>query len=231
MARILHVDALHCWREIVRHALPDHRVDVADSSEEALDLVQGGAAYHLALVDLRVVPDRGIVGTGLLGLLHSRYPETRAIAVAAVRPPDAVREELAERFGIEEMLIPSGTSVPDLRHVIEETLRKAVPVDARVRRAELHDRNRHWQRRLAAELDSRVHAADMVARNASGNGPDLRRRARTAIEDARALRERFRADSAAITDRIDRSASFQEVLDAGDAFEHLKSLYADLVGR
>jgi len=231
MARILHVDDLHGWREIVRRALPDHRVDVAGSSEEALDLLRGGAAYHLALVDLRVVPDREIVGAGLLGLLRSRYPETRAIAVAAVRPPETVRDELAERFGVEEMLIPSGMGVPDLRHVIEEALRQAVPVDARVRRADLYHRNREWQRRLGAELDAQVHAADMVVRNASGTRSDFRRRARTALEDARALRERFRTDSAAITDRIDRSASVQEVLDAADAFGHIEGLFADLMGR
>lgn len=71
----------------------------------------------------------------------------------------------------------------------------------------------------------------MVARNASGTRYDFRRRARTALEDAQALRERFRNDSAAITDCIDRSASVQKVLDAADAFEHIEGLYADLVGR
>jgi len=99
MARILHVDDLHGWREIVRRALPDHRVDVAGSSEEALDLLRGGAAYHLALVDLRVVPDREIVGAGLLGLLRSRYPETRAIAVAAVRRVPEVERLYATVIG------------------------------------------------------------------------------------------------------------------------------------
>jgi len=84
---------------------------------------------------------------------------------------------------------------------------------------------------LGAELDAQVHAADMVVRNASGTRSDFRRRARTALEDARALRERFRTDSAAITDRIDRSASVQEVLDAADAFEHIEGLFADLMGR
>ena len=127
--------------------------------------------------------------------------------------------------------MPTDRTVPDLRHTIEDALSRAVPVDAPVRRAELHRRNREWRLRLGAELDARVRAAEMAARNAGGTGPDFRRRARTALADARDLMERFRADSAAVTDRIDRAASVEEVVDAADAFEAAESYYADLLGR
>src|SRR5215207_7606385 len=99
MARILHVDELHGWRETVRSALPDHRVDVAGSSEEARRLLADGGVYHVALVDMSVVADREIVGAELLRLLRSEYPDTSVIGVASSSPSDAVRDELAERFG------------------------------------------------------------------------------------------------------------------------------------
>ena len=127
--------------------------------------------------------------------------------------------------------MPTDKTVPDLRHAIEKALSHAIPVDAPVRRTELHRRNRAWRRRLGAELDARVRAAEMAARNAGGTGSDFRSRARTALVDARDLMERFRADSAAVTDRIDRAASVQEVLDAADAFEAAECLYADLLSR
>ena len=99
MARILHIDTLHRWHETVRSALPDHRVDVASSSEEARRLLADGGAYHAALVDLRVVADREIVGAELVRLLRSEYPDTSVVGVASSSPSDAVRDELAERFG------------------------------------------------------------------------------------------------------------------------------------
>ena len=91
MARILHVDELHGWRETVRSALPDHRVDVAGSSEEARRLLAGGGTYHVALVDLRVTADREIVGAELLRLLRSEYPDTSVIGVASSSSLGAVR--------------------------------------------------------------------------------------------------------------------------------------------
>jgi hypothetical protein len=230
MARILHVDELHGWHETVRDALPDHRVDVVGSSEEARRLLGEGGAYHVALVDLRIVADLEIAGAGLLGLLCCQYPDTAVVVVASAAPSDAARDELARRFGVEEVVIPTGITVPDLRHTIEKALSHSVPVDNPVRRAELHRRNQEWRRRLGTELDARVRAAEMVARNADGTGDDFRRRARTALADARGLRERFRADSAAVTDRIARAVSIQDLLDAADAFEAAAGRYAELVG-
>lgn len=231
MARILHVDELHGWRETVRDALPDHRVDVAGSSEEARRLLAAGGAYHVALVDLCVVADREIVGAELLRLLRSKYPDTSVIGVASCSSFDAVRDELAERFGVEEVVVPTDKTVPDLRHRIEEALSHAVLVDAPVRRAELHRRNREWRRRLGAELDARMRAAEIVAHNSGGTGSYFRSRVQAVLVDARDLMERFRADSAAVTDRIDRAASVEEVVDAADAFEAAEGLYADLVGQ
>lgn len=231
MARILHVDELHGWRETVRSALPDHRVDVAGSNDEARRLLADGGAYHIALVDLSVVADREIVGAELLRLLHSEYPDTSVIGVASSSPSDAARDELAERFGVEEVLIPTDETVPDLRHTVEEALSCAVPAGATIRRVELRRRSREWRCRLAAELDAGVRAAEMVARNAGDNGSDFCKRARTDLAEARDLTERFRAGSAAVTDRIDRASSVQEVLDAADAFEAAEGHYADLVGR
>lgn len=231
MACILHVDHLHGWRAVLRRALPDHHVDVAGSGEEALGLLQDGTAFHLALVDLGPDSDADTVGIELLELLRARHPGTRPIVVVAVPPPDTVRDDLLERFGVEEILIISETGEPDLRHVIEDALGQAVPADARLRRAELHRRYQKWQHRVGAELDSRLRAAELFVRNGSTISPGSRRPARVALENARALREQFRADSAAIAGRIDRSASAREVLDATDAFEHVEGLYADFKER
>ena len=231
MARILHVDELYGWREFVRSALPDHRVDVAGSNEDARRLLADGGAYHVALVVLRVVSDREIMGAELLRLLRSEYPDTSVIGIVSSAPSAAVRDELADRFGVEEVVMPTDKTMPDLRHAIEEALRHAIPVDAPVRRAQLHRRNWTWRRRRAAELAARVRAAETVAGDVGHTGSEIGRHARTALADARDLVDRFRADSAAITDRIDRAASAQEVLDAADAFEAAQSLYVDLVAR
>jgi DNA-binding NarL/FixJ family response regulator len=230
MARILRVDELHGWREIVRAALPDHRVDVVGSIEAAPGVLGDGGPYHVALVDLRVVGGRDVASTELLRLLHEEYPDTSVVVVASSPPSAAVRDELAARFGVEEILVAADVTVPDLRHTIEEALRRAVAVDGPIRRRELHRRTSEWRCRLGAKLDARVRAAEMVAGNAGGNRADFRRRAKTALADARELRERFHADSAALADRVDRAASVQEVLDAVDAVEEMESLYAGLVG-
>jgi CheY-like chemotaxis protein len=226
MARILHVDDLHEWREVVGRALADHHVDVAGSYDEALDLLQSGAAYDLALVDLHLVPGQDDPGGELLELLRARYPDTRRIVVAALPPDGALRVDLVEKYGVEEVLIRSAMDAPELRHVVEDALEEAVSVDARIRRAELRRRSQDWQRRQGALIESRIHAADLLAGTAGSDS-----RAQSALEDARALRERFRADCADLADRIDRSVTIQQVLDAADAFEHVEGVWADLVGR
>jgi CheY-like chemotaxis protein len=231
MARILHVDGEHEWRELVRRGLPDHHVDVAGSYDEALELLQSRAPYDLALVDLQLVSDHELLGGELLELLRSAYPDTRPIVIAASPPSGSVRATIVEKYGVEEMLIQSEMAVPDLRYVVDAALGQTVPVDAPLRRAELRRRLQEWRRRQGARLDSRVFAAEMFARNAGKVSGDSRRRVQAALDEAEALRRRFHADADDLSDRIDRAVTIQQVLDAADAVEQVEGVYADLDGR
>jgi CheY-like chemotaxis protein len=230
MARILHVGDEPKWCEVVEEALADHDLDLAAAHQQARALLRTGRAYDLAVVDL----DSASGGGELVELLWTHYPDTPRVLVAAVPPSRAGRPAWVERaglfarYGVEEVLAKSATSAPDLWRIVETALEHEAAVEAPIRRAELRRRYQEWRSRQDAELEARIRAAEIVARNTGEVASPSRRRARAALEDALALYERFTADVYDIGTRIERAVAVREILDAADALVRIEELYPEV---
>lgn len=123
--RILVVDDERDWLELIVRTLPDHEVDGASSYGQALELINSGRSYDLAIVDLNLmdsgkVDTRDRLGGGLLDLLRDNYPATRRIAMTGW-PLTSVRQ-VFDRFDVDELLLKQRMALADIRHVVEHTL-------------------------------------------------------------------------------------------------------------
>jgi len=72
MARILLVDNDLDWLELISRSLPNYQVDQAATFGEALEWLQSGAAYDVAIVDLNLTNSANWNSDDLLGgeVLH-----------------------------------------------------------------------------------------------------------------------------------------------------------------
>src|SRR6266516_1338714 len=122
MARILYVEDDKFWRSAVLERLGDHEVDSVGSLKDAIQLLDTKPVYHLALVDLNLKTDSDRQGGELLDLLRLRYPSTRRIVITGSPPAGSVRNNIFDRYDVEEIIIKRDFDMPDLRRVVEEAI-------------------------------------------------------------------------------------------------------------
>lgn len=158
--RILLVENDQEWRDSVTRALPTYQVDAASTYDDALRLMAEGARYEVAIVDLNLIDsaDRNagdLLGGEVLLQLRRDHPATRRIALTAW-PPGAVRGQVLDRYGVDELLIKSHLTLSGLREVVEFSLERSassLPAQARARLSALEDNVRTWYDVRISQLD------------------------------------------------------------------------------
>lgn len=231
MSRILHVEDEPEWTSLTRQALADHRVDCAETYNAALSFLQEHPPYDLALVDLNLVSDNDLLGGEILDLLRARYPMTRRIVVTGSPPKGAVRTNIFERYGVEEIIIKGALSLPDLRRVVEDALSRGpneVPQDVKLRRSELRQRLRDWRRDREAlsRIRLRMQEANEFLRNAGRAHGQSARRAKDELDELRSNQETFQQECAALEARLDGIRSMDDTMSALAELERLEATYA-----
>lgn len=222
MARILHVEDDPKWRELIKGRLKDHHVDSAESQEQALDYLQRGAQYDLALVDLNLETDSDLGGGEVLDLLRNNYPDTRRIVITGRPPAGSVRANVFERFDVEEIIIKGQLDTPDLRRVVEEALARTsggLPQSLRLRRSELRQRYRDWHRRVASDLRMQIRVAQEHVSDAARVSEQTRRRAEEATEVTMAKKDAFEETSSRVRIMLDSIKSSEDLAGAADALD------------
>jgi len=225
LARILHVDDDEFWRQLIKTRLSDHHVDSAESLQKAIDLLQSGAEYDVALVDLNLAGDNDLEGGDLLDLMRIRYPSIRRILVTGSPPAGSVKK-IYERYGVDEIIIKRNMSLPDLRRVVEEAVTQASsPLSESLSSSlsDLKQRFRDWQGVRAEQLKIDIRAAeeDVHEEKMSGPGRQLAEFALTAVKQREAD---FRSTCGQLSRLIeaveseDQLAAAQIALDAAEEY-------------
>lgn len=214
MVRILHVEDEESWRDVVKTTLGDHVVDSAADYDEALSLIRNNPPYALALIDLNLFADDDNMGGEVLDLLLTDYPATRRVVITGSPPRGAVRANVFERYGVDEIIIKGELTAPDLRRVVASAL-TSEPVVAdpqiRIRRSELKHRLSTWVRSESAWLGERVQRAEEHYYAAAQVHPESRRRALDALEAAKSAREAFAQHAMRLEHLIDTVSSISDV--------------------
>ena len=230
MARILHVEDDQEWRELVRSRLRDHHVDSAASLQEAVDLLQSGPGYQVALVDLNLETNSDRQGGEILDLIQARYPDTRRILVTGSPPACPVRRNLFERYDAQEILIKQDTDIPELRRVIEEAIGNAaniLPQSLRLQRSALKQRFRDWVRDQESALRAQIQSAEEHLEDAGKVGPPIRQRAQRIVDDLKVREVEFRVECRRLRDLIDAVSNGTELGVALEALDAAQDRFGD----
>jgi CheY-like chemotaxis protein len=206
LARILYVDDEEVWLEVITKQLRDHHVDAVRSYEEALDKLQSGQAYDVALVDLNLRTDDDGEGGELLDMLLHRYPATKRIAVTGKPLGGAVLRRIITRYGIEELIVKRDVLLPDLRRTVEEAITGEKPGERpqslRLNRSNLQQRFREWQGYQSDRLENKLRAAEDHLSHVTGIRGQIRQQAIEAADRARERLTRFREASARLREIV-----------------------------
>jgi response regulator RpfG family c-di-GMP phosphodiesterase len=227
MSRILHVEDEPEWTALTRQALADHRVDCAETYDMALAFLQEHPPYDLALVDLHLVDDNDLLGGEILDLLRARYPTTRRIVITGSPPKGAVRANIFERYGVEEIIIKGALSLPDLRRVVEDALSSGtdeMSQDVKLSRSELRQRLRDWRR--DREARNRIRAGLRETNEFLRSAGRVHGQSRLARDELDAL-ETFRQECAALEARLDAIRTMDDARAALAELERLEATYAN----
>jgi CheY-like chemotaxis protein len=230
LARILYVDDEEFWRDYITRNLRGHHVDVADSLPAAIDLLESGLPYAVALVDLNLHDDGDSEGGELLDLLCLQYPETKRVVVTGSPPGGDIGKRILEPYDARALIIKAKLQLPDLRRVVEEAIAVqpgALPHELRLNRWNLRQRFRDWHRIQSERLDQELRAAEGYLENAgklAGRG-ETRQQAQEAVVSARQRRAGFRELSARLREEIfsinseaDLDAALESLEKAEDQF-------------
>jgi CheY-like chemotaxis protein len=229
MSRILHVEDEDTWRNFVKRALADHHIDSAASTEEALRFLQGGAPYHLALVDLSLIRPGDLLGGEILDLLRARYPTTRRIVVTGNPPGGPLRANIFERYEVEEIIIKGQLTLPDLRRVVENALDQTkwgAPHQVKLHRSELRQRFRDWRRGQASLMTEKIRDAEEYARNAEKLSGQAGRRAQDALKVILDQQDGFWQDCLTIESELDGIVVMEDVFKAMEELDTIEAKYA-----
>jgi DNA-binding NtrC family response regulator len=98
-ARILVVDDMELWQDIIRDALEeDYHVETAASLEETLTLLNNSEPYQVVVTDIGLSKEEtNTDGIDVLKAVHKLSPTTRAIAVSG-RAATADRKRFEEEY-------------------------------------------------------------------------------------------------------------------------------------
>jgi hypothetical protein len=230
MSRILHVEDEDSWRDFVKRALADHHIDSAASPDEALHYLQGSAPYDLALVDLHLINPGDLMGGEILDLLRTRYPLTRRIVVTGSPPRGPLRANIFERYEVEEIIIKGQLALPDLRRVVEDAIDQTmwdVPQDVKLRKSELRQRLRDWQRSQVNLMNDKIRKAEEYWRNAEKLHGQSGHRAQEGLNALIAQRDVLKSDCLALENSLNDVVVMADVFRMLDKIEQVEARYSE----
>ena len=126
MIRVLLAEDDGEYRRIVREALLPSgcQVDAAATYDEALELLQDGALYDAAIVDLNLIEEgTDQLGEMLLEKLKEHYPWVTRIALTGMTPGTV--KKMWERLGLADLLLKQSMKVGQVREVVRDALTDA----------------------------------------------------------------------------------------------------------
>lgn len=220
MARILHVEDDETWRHLIKSRLVEHRVDSAQSLEEAVKLLRENPPYDLALVDLNLQGNFDLRGGEILDLLREQYPQTRRVVMTGRPPPGSVRRNVFDKYDVDEIMIKGTLETPDLFRIVLQALSKSeeeLSPELKLQRSELRVRHGEWSRQEQAKLEEEVrsrkeHVYD--ARKVSGVSGQ---RAKDAVQAAESRLSEFLRESDRVQALIENIASIDDLVRATEA--------------
>jgi CheY-like chemotaxis protein len=216
------VDDDESWRRLIKGRLGDHTVDSAESMQRAIELLESGVSYDVALVDLNLETDSDRQGGELLDLMRIRYPRTRRILVTGSPPAGSVRRNVFERYDVEEIIIKRDMEMPDLRRAVEEAVAQGPggpPQSLRLSRSALRQRFRDWQSAQADRLKNEIRVADERLRDAAKGSEHSMQRAETAVEAAKKREAEFRSERTRLRKLLENIENAEQLSTALEAAE------------
>ena len=126
MIRVLLAEDDGEYRRIVRETLLPSgcQVDAAATYDEALELLQDGALYDAAIVDLNLIEEgTDQVGEMLLEKLKEHYPWVTRIALTGMTAGTV--KKMWKRFGLANLLLKQSMKVGQVREVVRDALTDA----------------------------------------------------------------------------------------------------------
>jgi CheY-like chemotaxis protein len=169
MNRVLLVDNDLEWLGSMYRALPGYDVDKAQSYDDAVDLLDRGPAYDVAVVDLNLIDSGDGLGGDILSRLRRDHPRTRRIALTAW-PPGAVRKEIFGRYDVDELLLKAHMSLSLLRQVVQMALARTaddISSDVKALRSERWEDFRAWRDRKEGLLAQHMRTVENDRRDIS----------------------------------------------------------------
>jgi CheY-like chemotaxis protein len=228
MTSILLIDDEREWLELIRRALPEYDVDQAESYDDALALLGGGAMYDVAIVDLNLL---GIgsdgLGGALLEIMRDRYPSIRRIALTG-RRLTSVRT-VFDRFDVDDLLLKDKTiNLAVVREVVEVALGRTnndVPRELRAMKSEMLTSVRSWKEDILLGLDQRSRTLRNDVSDAAREGKRAEDSAKE-LEALEAMSRNLETECSQLTKFVSGIRTDEEVMSAAQEFERLKSIFS-----
>jgi hypothetical protein len=227
MASMLLIDNDTEWLDRIRKAFPEHEVDQAQTYHAALALLRdGGAAYHVAIVDLNLLPEgNDRLGGVILELMIDSYPSIRRIALTG-EPPTAIKA-LFDRYKLDDLLLKSDIDLAVVREVVGAALAQitgAVPRGLKAEGSGMLTSLRSWKADVMAGLDQRARTLHNDVLDAQREGKRAEDSARE-LEALEAAKRDLGAECSELSKLISGIRSDQEMVQASQEFEQLKNKY------
>lgn len=225
MTSILLIDDERDWLELIRRALPEYDVDQAESYDDALALLAGGAIYDVAIVDLNLL-EIGSDGLGgvLLELMRDRYPSIRRIALTGMRPTSV--RTVFDRFDVDDLLLKDKTiNLAVVREVVEVALGRTtndVPRDLRAKKSEMLTSVRSWKADILVGLDQRARTLRNDVLDAAREGKRAEDSAKE-LEALEAMSRNLEAECSQLTKLVSSIRTDDDLMSATQEFERLKN--------
>jgi CheY-like chemotaxis protein len=179
MTRILVVDNDQDWLDLIKGSLPDYQVDTALSYESALQAIQNGISYDVAIVDLNLIDSpnrntRDLLGGRILDALRDICPLTRRIALTAY-PPGSVKRVL-DQYIVDDLLLKGNMALSVVPEVVQAALARTsaeIPPGIRAQRSDLRQDFDKWRQGQAVRFERQLrHLGNELGSSALRVGED-----------------------------------------------------------
>jgi CheY-like chemotaxis protein len=232
--RILLVDDEPEYGELIGRALPDYHLDFAQTYNEALDLLNVGLPYDVAIVDLNLIGTKfnDRLGEKLLAHLLANYPSTRRIALTGASLASV--SKIYKRYQVDDLLFKPLRDLHEVGVIIEAALARvsgAVPPALRAARSKLWDRLHKFKQKRLQRFDAQVESLDIDIREAghrAARGPEASHalaEPMAAKADLEAMRASFDRECAAVARLIAGIDSDDALMTASQELDKLTSRF------
>jgi CheY-like chemotaxis protein len=214
---------------LIRRALPEYDVDLAQSYDDALAKLAAGVIYDVAIVDLNLlITGRDLLGGRLLEIMRDQYPSIRRIALTGL-PPTALKAAIFDRYDVDDLLLKQDIDLAALREAVGTALRRTtndVPRELKAEKSAMSTSLRTWKASVLLRLNRRAQTLENDVLEAGRVGKQIEDSAKelAAIE---ARKRYLEAECSGVAALVSRVRFQQEMMQASQEFERLKSIFGN----